>query len=43
VMFALLMQKVTFTKIPDFKPKISAGISLVSTNGIRVGVTFDKE
>ena len=42
VMFALLMQKVTFTKIKDFKPKISAGISLVSTNGIRVGVTFDK-
>ena len=43
VMFALLMQKVTFTKIPDFKPKISAGISLVSTNGIRVGVSFDKK
>jgi len=38
VMFALLMQKVTFKKVENFKPKITAGISLVSSNGIRVKV-----
>ncbi|GMI37072.1 hypothetical protein TeGR_g67, partial [Tetraparma gracilis] len=41
VMFALLMQKCTFTKIEGFRPKITAGISLVSTNGINVKITMD--
>ncbi|GMH59924.1 hypothetical protein TrST_g7669 [Triparma strigata] len=41
IMFALLMQKLTFKKVEDFKPKITAGISLVSSNGIRVRVELD--
>eukprot|EP00519_Triparma_laevis_P005933 CAMPEP_0182513464 /NCGR_PEP_ID=MMETSP1321-20130603/34026_1 /TAXON_ID=91990 /ORGANISM="Bolidomonas sp., Strain RCC1657" /LENGTH=420 /DNA_ID=CAMNT_0024720485 /DNA_START=93 /DNA_END=1355 /DNA_ORIENTATION=+ len=41
IMFALLMQKLTFKKAEDFKPKITAGISLVSSNGIRVRVELD--
>ena len=42
LMFALLMQKVTFVKVSGFKPKITAGISLTSSNGIQVGIRFDK-
>jgi cytochrome P450 len=43
VMFALLMQKCTFHSAMDgkFKPQITAGISLVSKNGIRVKVSID--
>ena len=41
VMFALLMQRVTFKKVEGFKPRITAGISLVSSNGIKVMVEVD--
>lgn len=43
IMLSLLMQKVTFKPEEGFKPKITAGISLVSGNGIRVMVEVDKK
>ena len=42
VMFSLLLQKCTFSKVEGFKPKIAAGISLVSQNGIRVICVRDR-
>mmetsp|Transcript_21125 Transcript_21125/g.42093 ORF Transcript_21125/g.42093 Transcript_21125/m.42093 type:complete len:480 (+) Transcript_21125:2-1441(+) len=41
IMLSLLMQRVTFRPVEGFKPKITAGISLVSANGIRVRVEVD--
>ncbi|GMI61613.1 hypothetical protein ScalyP_jg2133 [Parmales sp. scaly parma] len=43
VMFSLLLQKCTFSKVEGFKPKIAAGISLVSQNGIRVICVRDRQ
>lgn len=41
VMIALLMQKYRFYPATNFKPKVIAGISLVSKNGIRIRVESD--
>jgi cytochrome P450 len=43
VMLALLMQKYRFLPVPNFKPNVIAGISLVSKNGIMVKVVADPE
>ena len=40
-MIALLMQKYRFYPATNFKPKVIAGISLVSKNGIRIRVEPD--
>jgi cytochrome P450 len=41
VMLSLLMQRYRFLPVKDFKPKVIAGISLVSRNGILVRVVAD--
>jgi len=40
--FALLLQRVTFEEIPGFKPKIDGGISLTTSNGVRVKICVDE-
>ena len=42
VTFALLLQRVTLSLNPNFKPQPTSGISLVSLNGMKVTVTFDE-
>ena len=39
--FALLLQRVTLELNPNFKPKPTSGISLVSTNGMKLKVSYD--
>lgn len=42
ITLALLMQRVTFELNPKFKPKPTSGISLVSKNGMKLRVKYEK-
>jgi len=42
LMFAVILQKITFEAVPNFAPELVAGISMVSDNGVRVRVLVDK-
>lgn len=42
VAFALLLQRVTLSLNPDFKPKPTSGISLVSLNGMKLTVSYEE-